>query len=175
MSSAIFPRGAAISIYCNSEWNITKVTSTHNWTLFLTHEQNLPISPFIQEESACTTNTQEQSNLRIRTMRIKKKHQRKYDDDANGYAIYRDASAQDSRRDNSPSGQFSKTWWAMSPAESLGLNRNSFVLPLTRMRRRFICNKKSKGSFSYTTRSLIFIKNNGQVLLGIRSNFTVYW
>lgn len=40
---------------------------------------------------------------------------------------------------DSPSGQFSNTWCAISPAESLGLNRNSFVLPLTRMRRRFIC------------------------------------
>lgn len=29
------------------------------------------------------------------------------------------------------SGQLSKTCWAMSPADSLGLNRNSFVLPLT--------------------------------------------
>lgn len=35
------------------------------------------------------------------------------------------------------SGQFSNTCCAMSPAESLGLNRNSFVFPLTRMRRRF--------------------------------------
>lgn len=41
-----------------------------------------------------------------------------------------------------PCGQFSNTWWAMSPAESLGLNRNSFVFPLTRMRRRFIWKRK---------------------------------
>lgn len=44
---------------------------------------------------------------------------------------------------NVPSGQFSNTWCAMSPAESLGLNRNSFVLPLTRMRRRFICKQRN--------------------------------
>lgn len=43
-----------------------------------------------------------------------------------------------------PSGQFSKTWWAMSPAESLGLNRNSFVLPHTSISRRFICKTRKK-------------------------------
>lgn len=36
------------------------------------------------------------------------------------------------------SGQFSNTVSAMSPAESDGLNRNSFVLPLTSISRRFI-------------------------------------
>jgi hypothetical protein len=30
----------------------------------------------------------------------------------------------------------------MSPAESLGLNRNSFVFPLTRINRRLICKEK---------------------------------
>lgn len=38
----------------------------------------------------------------------------------------------------SPSGQLSNTVCAMSPAESLGLNRNSFVFPLTRINRRLI-------------------------------------
>jgi hypothetical protein len=37
-----------------------------------------------------------------------------------------------------PSGQLSNTVCAMSPAESLGLNRNSFVFPLTRINRRLI-------------------------------------
>lgn len=35
-------------------------------------------------------------------------------------------------------GQLSYTCFAMSEAESLGENRNSFVFPLTKMRRRFI-------------------------------------
>lgn len=42
-----------------------------------------------------------------------------------------------------PSGQLSKTCCAISPAESLGLKRNSFVFPLTRISRRFICNTKN--------------------------------
>lgn len=45
------------------------------------------------------------------------------------------------RFDFLPSGQLSKTCWAMSPAESLGLKRNSFVFPLTSINRRLICNK----------------------------------
>lgn len=40
--------------------------------------------------------------------------------------------------DSQSSGQFSNTVSAMSPAESDGLNRNSFVLPLTSISRRFI-------------------------------------
>ena len=35
-------------------------------------------------------------------------------------------------------GQLSKTNWAMSPALSLGLNKYSLVLPLTRIKRKFI-------------------------------------
>lgn len=35
-------------------------------------------------------------------------------------------------------GQLSYTCFAMSEAESLGENRNSFVFPLTKMRRKFI-------------------------------------
>lgn len=37
-----------------------------------------------------------------------------------------------------PSGHWSNTVCAISPAESDGLNKNSFVLPLTRIRRKFI-------------------------------------
>lgn len=37
-----------------------------------------------------------------------------------------------------PSGQLSNTVCAISPAESVGLNRNSFVLPLTSIKRKFI-------------------------------------
>lgn len=48
-----------------------------------------------------------------------------------------------------PSGQQSKTCCAISPADSFGLKRNSFVFPLTRMRRRFICNKKDTHRVSY--------------------------
>jgi hypothetical protein len=43
-----------------------------------------------------------------------------------------------------PSGQLSKTCCAISPADSLGLNRNSLVLPLTRMSRRLICKNTKK-------------------------------
>lgn len=46
------------------------------------------------------------------------------------------------RKEKVPSGQLSNTCCAMSPADSLGLKRNSFVLPLTRISFRFIWNKR---------------------------------
>lgn len=52
-----------------------------------------------------------------------------------------------------PSGQLSNTICAISPAESEGLNKNSFVLPLTSMRRKFIW-KKEKSNVGV---SLIFL------------------
>lgn len=41
-------------------------------------------------------------------------------------------------KQTSPSGQLSKTNWAISPAESLALNKNSSVFPLTSINRRLI-------------------------------------
>lgn len=45
---------------------------------------------------------------------------------------------------HSPSGQLSNTVCAISPAESDGLNRNSFVLPLTSIKRKFICKRTGR-------------------------------
>ena len=47
---------------------------------------------------------------------------------------------------HSPSGHCSNTIFAISPADSDGLKRNSFVLPLTRIRRRLILKKKRQNS-----------------------------
>lgn len=48
-----------------------------------------------------------------------------------------------------PSGQLSKIAWAISPAESLGLNMNSLVLPLTRINLRLIYNKNTNKYMHY--------------------------
>lgn len=42
----------------------------------------------------------------------------------------------------SPIGQLSYTCFAISAAESFGENKNSFVFPLTKMRRKFICKEE---------------------------------
>lgn len=57
-----------------------------------------------------------------------------------------------------PSGQLSNTVWAISPAESDGLNKNSFVFPLTKISRRFICklNKIDIITFSLSIGFLMF-------------------
>jgi len=47
-------------------------------------------------------------------------------------------SAFDTASSSHSSGQLSNTYWAISPALPLGLNRYSLVLPDTRIRRRFI-------------------------------------
>ena len=47
-------------------------------------------------------------------------------------------------KQHSPAGQFSKTWPAMSVAESLGEKVKSCVFPLTSMSRRFTCRHQSK-------------------------------
>lgn len=53
-----------------------------------------------------------------------------------------------------PSGQLSNTYCAISPAELLALNKNSFVLPLTNIKRKLICNKrKEETNISMRTRN----------------------
>lgn len=50
----------------------------------------------------------------------------------------RNISALETASRSQSSGQLSNTVCAISPAESDGLNRNSFVLPLTSIKRKFI-------------------------------------